>query len=115
MSTTTLWSGACSLSLRQPFRRSLITVSTSAIWQGIGLLGPRGVATDLWDSILKAVPKKKTTHSKTRMRSATKGLKDRTDINNCSACGKPKLAHTICLDCFTSIRRRWNGKGEVEA
>jgi large subunit ribosomal protein L32 len=62
---------------------------------------------DLWDSILRAVPKKKTTHSKTRMRSATKGLKDKFNINNCSACGQPKLANALCGTCFREIRHRW--------
>lgn len=61
----------------------------------------------LWEAILRAVPKKKTTHSKTRMRSATKGLKDRTNINNCSACGQPKLSHYICGNCYREIRHRW--------
>lgn len=68
---------------------------------------PRCLGLGLWDSILRAVPKKKTTHSKTRMRSATKGLKDRTNINNCSACGQPKLSHYVCGNCFREIRHRW--------
>ncbi|ORY84827.1 hypothetical protein BCR37DRAFT_377608 [Protomyces lactucae-debilis] len=62
---------------------------------------------DLWDSVLRAVPKKKTTHSKTRMRSATKGLKDKLNINNCSACGQPKLANTLCGSCYREVRHRW--------
>ncbi|PVU93959.1 hypothetical protein BB559_003121 [Furculomyces boomerangus] len=56
--------------------------------------------------ILKAVPKKKTTHSKKRMRSAGKGLKNRTDIVRCSGCGKAKLLGHLCLYCYKDIRRK---------
>src|SRR3954463_3668581 len=42
----------------------------------------------LWESILRAVPKKKTSHMKKRHRQmAGKALKDVTSLNRCSACG----------------------------
>ncbi|POS84014.1 WD40 repeat-like protein [Erysiphe pulchra] len=42
---------------------------------------------DLWESILRAVPKKKTSHSKKRSRQrAGKALKDVTALNKCSGC-----------------------------
>ncbi|CAG8619500.1 7647_t:CDS:1, partial [Funneliformis mosseae] len=41
--------------------------------------------------ILWAVPKKKTSHSKKRMRSANKGLKDKTNIVDCLGCGQKHL------------------------
>jgi ribosomal protein L32 len=59
-----------------------------------GLLG------DIWEGILKAVPKKKTSHMKKRHRQlAGKALKDVNSINSCPACGKPKRAHLLCPYC----------------
>ncbi|RKF72463.1 putative meiotic recombination protein ski8 [Golovinomyces cichoracearum] len=43
---------------------------------------------NLWESVLRAVPKKKTSHSKKRSRQrAGKALKDVTSLNKCSGCG----------------------------
>lgn len=54
----------------------------------------------LWDSILRAVPKKKTSHRKKRQRFlAGKALKDVTNLNTCSACGNVKRAHLLCPYC----------------
>ncbi|KAK5729504.1 Ski complex subunit Rec14 [Elasticomyces elasticus] len=66
---------------------------------------------DLWDGILNAVPKKKTSHMKKRHRfMAGKGLKDVTALNKCSACGRAKRAHVLCPYCVNSIRR-WFATG----
>jgi ribosomal protein L32 len=55
---------------------------------------------DIWDSILRAVPKKKTSYMKKRHRQmAGKALKDVISLNTCSGCGKPKRAHVLCPDC----------------
>ena len=55
---------------------------------------------DLWDSVLRAVPKKKTSYMKKRSRFlAGKGLKDVTALNRCSACGHAKRAHVLCPYC----------------
>lgn len=54
----------------------------------------------LWESILKAVPKKKTSHMKKRHRQmAGKGMKDVTALNFCPACGNVKRAHLLCPHC----------------
>lgn len=54
----------------------------------------------IWDSILRAVPKKKTSHMKKRSRfMAGKALKDVTNLNKCSACGNVKRAHLLCPYC----------------
>lgn len=59
-----------------------------------GLLG------EIWDGLLRAVPKKKTSHMKKRHRQlAGKALKDVHSINTCPACGKPKRAHLLCPYC----------------
>ncbi|KAK2760958.1 hypothetical protein FQN54_002200 [Arachnomyces sp. PD_36] len=64
--------------------------------------------TDIWGSILRAVPKKKTSHMKKRHRQmAGKALKDVRNINTCSGCGKPKRAHLLCPDCVGNIRELW--------
>lgn len=57
----------------------------------------------IWDGILKAVPKKKTSHMKKRHRQmAGKALKDVTALNKCSACGRTKRAHVLCPYCVNS-------------
>jgi large subunit ribosomal protein L32 len=55
---------------------------------------------DIWEGILKAVPKKKTSYRKKRQRfMAGKGLKEITSLNRCSACGRVKRAHILCPYC----------------
>ncbi|RSH94589.1 hypothetical protein EHS25_004393 [Saitozyma podzolica] len=70
---------------------------------------------ELMPPILMAVPKHKVTHSRKSMRSANKGLKNRTNISNCEACGMPKLAHNICPNCYSQISRQWkkDARGQV--
>ncbi|KAL1888963.1 Ski complex subunit Rec14 [Sporothrix stenoceras] len=60
---------------------------------------------DIWESILRAVPKKKTSHSKKRSRQmAGKALKDVTSLCKCPACGRTKRMHRICPHCMETIR-----------
>jgi ribosomal protein L32 len=60
-----------------------------------------GFLSDLWEGILNAVPKKKTSHMKKRHRQlAGKALKDVTAVVNCPGCGKPKRAHLLCPHCL---------------
>jgi large subunit ribosomal protein L32 len=62
------------------------------------------LVSDIWESILKAVPKKKTSHMKKRHRQmAGKGLKDVTSLNKCSGCGRVKRAHYLCPHCVMSM------------
>ncbi|CAG8510043.1 4173_t:CDS:1 [Funneliformis caledonium] len=56
--------------------------------------------------ILWAVPKKKTSHSKKRMRSANKGLKDKTNIVDCLGCGQKHLVHHLCHNCYKDFKYR---------
>ncbi|KAL8751825.1 MAG: hypothetical protein Q9199_006162 [Rusavskia elegans] len=68
---------------------------------------------DLWDSLLRAVPKKKTSHRKKRQRFlAGKALKDVTSLNKCSACGNVKRAHLLCPYCVQEIHDMWKTRGE---
>ncbi|KAG2179786.1 hypothetical protein INT43_003569 [Umbelopsis isabellina] len=54
--------------------------------------------------ILWAVPKKKTSHSKKRMRASNKGLKQAENITSCPACGNSKLMHHVCRHCYQDIK-----------
>ena len=82
---------------------------------------------ELLPGIVLAVPKKKTSHSKKRMRAAGKGLKDKqsaspdmlfgwlssyfsSDIVSCPGCGSPKLAHHLCGKCYGFLSKLWKGK-----
>ncbi|KAH8086924.1 hypothetical protein HD553DRAFT_282828 [Filobasidium floriforme] len=62
---------------------------------------------ELFPPFLLAVPKKKVSHSRKSMRSAHKGLKNKTNITLCPGCGAPKLSHNLCPECFSQINRRW--------
>ncbi|WWC68695.1 mitochondrial 54S ribosomal protein bL32m [Kwoniella pini CBS 10737] len=61
-----------------------------------------------------SVPKKKTSHSKKSMRSSNKGLKNRTNLSLCEACGSIKLTHHICPTCYSQISRRWKREARGE-
>ncbi|RPB28562.1 hypothetical protein L211DRAFT_833531 [Terfezia boudieri ATCC MYA-4762] len=68
----------------------------------------------IWESILRAVPKKKPTYSKRRMRQlAGKALPTLINLNNCPGCGRVKRAHTLCEHCVNAIRSLWR-KGNEE-
>ncbi|KAK6430682.1 hypothetical protein LTR95_013159 [Oleoguttula sp. CCFEE 5521] len=97
--------------------RSHVANRIAALWQLRSSLLPAalipipGILEGLWEGILRAVPKKKTSHMKKRHRfMAGKGLKDVTALNKCSACGKLKRAHVLCPYCVQSIRQ-WFGNG----
>ncbi|CEA17197.1 unnamed protein product [Blumeria hordei] len=68
---------------------------------------------DIWESVLRAVPKKKTSHMKKRSRQrAGKALKDVTSLGRCSGCGHTKRAHVLCPYCVKEIRDIWKGLAE---
>ncbi len=59
---------------------------------------------DIWESILRAVPKKKTSHMKKRHRQmAGKALKDVTALCKCPACGRLKRMHYLCPFCMKGL------------
>ncbi|EED20312.1 meiotic recombination protein Ski8/Rec14, putative [Talaromyces stipitatus ATCC 10500] len=54
----------------------------------------------LWESVLRAVPKKKTSHMKKRHRQmAGKALKDVKSLSKCPGCGETKRSHVLCPTC----------------
>ncbi|KZS92999.1 hypothetical protein SISNIDRAFT_412073 [Sistotremastrum niveocremeum HHB9708] len=105
-----------STSLLSQFTQSLHIPIFQALWE-------------LFPPFLLAVPKKKTSHSRKRMRSANKGLQDKTskrlffdildsaDVHigfvNCPGCGNVKLAHHICASCYSQISREWKAQQRV--
>jgi large subunit ribosomal protein L32 len=62
------------------------------------------ILADLWESVLRAVPKKKTSHMKKRHRQmAGKALKDVQSLNKCPGCGQIKRAHLLCPHCVRGM------------
>lgn len=58
----------------------------------------------LWESVLRAVPKKKTSHMKKRHRQmAGKALKDVKSLSKCPGCGEPKRSHVLCPTCVKGM------------
>ncbi|KAM3466469.1 hypothetical protein MY5147_000558 [Beauveria neobassiana] len=56
---------------------------------------------DIWEGVLRAVPKNKVSHSRKRMRQlANKGLKDVNSLCQCPGCGAPKRMHRLCQNCL---------------
>ena len=103
-------------SLRQTVALGPIPLSRSSIWRLISpaatlpaiAIGIRGWLSDIWEGVLRAVPKKKTSHAKRRHRQlAGKALKDVKGINSCPGCGKPKKSHTLCPYCVSEIQSGW--------
>ena len=75
---------------------SMLPLSISAIFH----VNLPSLLPGLWESVLRAVPKKKTSHMKKRHRQmAGKALKDVSALNKCSACGRVKRAHLLCPYC----------------
>lgn len=63
-----------------------------------------GLFSGIWDSVLRSVPKKKTSHMKKRHRQmAGKALKDLKNLNTCSGCGRMKRAHVLCPHCVEGM------------
>ena len=61
---------------------------------------------DLWNGLLWAVPKKRTSHSKKRMRMTHKYLKPIHHYSLCPKCGNLKMFHMLCGHCFKEIMKK---------
>ena len=59
-----------------------------------------------WDSFLWAVPKKRTSHSKKRMRMTHKYLKPIHHYTTCPKCQNLKLLHVLCGHCLKETLRK---------
>ncbi|KAF2872661.1 hypothetical protein BDV95DRAFT_606250 [Massariosphaeria phaeospora] len=95
--------------LSQPFR-TLPTPFAALAIPALSLPSIPSLA-DIWEGILKAVPKKKTSYRKKRQRfMAGKGLKDLISLAKCSACGRVKRSHLLCPYCVDAIKTRIFGQ-----
>ncbi|KAJ5160626.1 uncharacterized protein N7482_007630 [Penicillium canariense] len=106
---------ALSLSLRRalPQFPPLGFLSTASFALPISITIPPLLA-DLWESVLRAVPKKKTSHMKKRHRQmAGKALKDVQNLNKCPGCGQVKRAHRHLCSVTPEARRRNQSFAEV--
>ena len=59
-----------------------------------------------WDGVLWAVPKKRTSHSKKRMRMTHKYLKPKHHYTVCPNCNNLKLLHVLCGHCLKETLRQ---------
>ncbi|KAK3937330.1 meiotic recombination protein rec14 [Diplogelasinospora grovesii] len=88
-------------SLSLPFFPSLVLAVPASFHLGLPPLG--SILEGIWESILKAVPKKKTSHMKKRHRQmAGKALKDVTSLCKCPSCGQTKRMHYLCPHCAST-------------
>ncbi|OAQ80240.1 meiotic recombination protein Ski8/Rec14 [Purpureocillium lilacinum] len=63
---------------------------------------------DIWESVLRAVPKNKVSHSRKRHRQmAGKALKDVNNLCKCPGCGETKRTHRLCQRCLEDMKRIW--------
>ncbi|KAF9582329.1 hypothetical protein BGW38_000347 [Lunasporangiospora selenospora] len=87
---------------------STLLSSPASIGISTTILGRLGsYISDLLPSIVWAsVPKSKTSHSKKRMRQATKGLKEKHNIVQCPGCGNSKMMHHLCSHCYKDMKGR---------
>ncbi|KIW05237.1 ribosomal protein L32 [Verruconis gallopava] len=94
--------------LRQPAVRRLFTPSSFASPLALPFAAFAGISDilrEIWDGLLRAAPKKKTSHMKKRHRQmAGKALKDVTNLSRCSACGRLKRSHVLCTYCVEAVR-----------
>lgn len=94
------------MALRMPPFRAASFPATAVLFQTVAasisstVPSLSSLLADIWESVLRAVPKKKTSHSKSRHRQmAGKALKDVTFVSTCSGCGRIKRSHVLCPYC----------------
>ncbi len=71
-----------------------------------GMSGITSQESDLWSGFLWAVPKKRTSHSKKRMRMTHKYLKPIRNYSVCSKCQNLKLLHVLCGHCLKETLKK---------
>ncbi|KAL2116548.1 hypothetical protein VTJ04DRAFT_8716 [Mycothermus thermophilus] len=75
----------------------------------LGLPSLPSILEGIWESILRAVPKKKTSHMKKRHRQmAGKALRDVNSLCKCPACGGIKRMHYLCPHCASKLKELMN-------
>lgn len=59
-----------------------------------------------WDGIMWAVPKKRTSYTRKRVRNAPKYLKPKLNYITCADCKNLKLLHVLCGYCLKETMRK---------
>ncbi|KAL2020540.1 hypothetical protein VTK56DRAFT_8340 [Thermocarpiscus australiensis] len=81
----------------------------------LGLPSLPSLLEGIWESILRAVPKKKVSHMKRRHRQmAGKALKDVTSLCKCPACGGVKRMHYLCPNCTAKLKDLMRKEAKVK-
>jgi large subunit ribosomal protein L32 len=90
--------------LSAPFIQRILSPTLPLSLPLAAFAGVSDILREIWDGLLRAVPKKKTSHMKKRHRQmAGKALKDVTHLSKCSACGRLKRAHVLCPYCVEGM------------
>mmetsp|Transcript_21151 Transcript_21151/g.34982 ORF Transcript_21151/g.34982 Transcript_21151/m.34982 type:complete len:111 (+) Transcript_21151:24-356(+) len=89
----------------------LLTSGFGSLTQRIAAEAVSGVVAEGGGVRYMAVPKKKTSYSRSRMRSSPKFLRPLNNIRDCPKCGEPKRPHMYCnrTDCHDPPKRTWPG------
>eukprot|EP00795_Rhopilema_esculentum_P014526 gene14526-5589_t len=87
-------------------RNEVKTVFLTKSWSNILLKMVPVAAIEFFreTGILLAVPKKRVSHRRKRIRNHSKFPKNRTDIETCVVCGNEKLQGYLCGHCLENIR-----------
>ena len=68
------------------------------------IMRPISPLIEIFEGILMAAPKRKTTHKQKRNRMKLKWLKPMKNIQKCPYCGSEKYMHHLCRKCLTALR-----------
>lgn len=87
-----------------PFIQSTSTIPQTLLRPAALSVALPSLIADIWESVLRAVPKKKVSHMKRRHRQlAGKALKDVKNLNSCPGCGQTKRSHVLCSHCVSGM------------
>eukprot|EP00123_Amoebidium_parasiticum_P001201 comp12249_c1_seq1/m.7042 comp12249_c1_seq1/g.7042 ORF comp12249_c1_seq1/g.7042 comp12249_c1_seq1/m.7042 type:complete len:138 (-) comp12249_c1_seq1:303-716(-) len=70
-----------------------------------GTEAQRSIYDVLRDGLLLAVPKRKTSPSRKRIRNSPKEFDKNANVVKCTSCGGPKLQHMLCWKCTSKVLR----------
>ena len=93
------------LTVEPCFQNDIAPSSFPAVYDTTGLSGVLDGGLLDWDGVFWAVPKKRTSHSKKRMRMNHKYLKPKGHYTVCPNCQNLKLLHVLCGHCLKETLR----------
>ncbi|GAA6010493.1 hypothetical protein JCM11491_006965 [Sporobolomyces phaffii] len=110
-STSPAAAGPSQVAFSLPVATRAPSAAPATVFGSLTSLLPDSLAAGLRDLLppwVLAVPKRRTTHSAKRMRSANKHLKEKHNLVACPSCGAPKLSHHLCHSCHVAFRREYH-------